>query len=130
MRDFLAAGEEIGPREYLESLEKRKDQFGGFSLLCVDLARDRRNEEGRMWYYSNRQNTEVVSLNAGVVHGMRICDRIVGLNIVKSESNYFEYFLYDSQVYRTVFLKPLGPKCKGAVRPCAASSLKRQTKNS
>jgi len=42
------------PREYLEELEKRQDEYDGFNLLVGDLVNS--EEEGGIWYLSNKSN--------------------------------------------------------------------------
>ncbi|KAI8374432.1 NRDE protein-domain-containing protein [Radiomyces spectabilis] len=66
VRDFLTSN--ISVDDYMIKIRNEKDMYGGFNLVCFDGL----NEEGdlHMAYYSNRMDTDIISLQKNVVYGL------------------------------------------------------------
>lgn len=65
VRDYLV--EQQPPDTYLHTLEPRKQEYGGFNLICGQLGRS-----PSLFYTSNRDDQVVTELQSGKIYGMHL----------------------------------------------------------
>jgi uncharacterized protein with NRDE domain len=65
VRDYLV--EQQPPDTYLHTLEPRKQEYGGFNLICGQLGRS-----PSLFYTSNRDDQVVTELQSGEIYGMHL----------------------------------------------------------
>ncbi|KAI9314103.1 NRDE protein-domain-containing protein [Dichotomocladium elegans] len=65
-RDYFF-GANDSAMDYMKDLEARAEEYGGFSLICMNLGKSGSQD---MVYFSNRDNTTVTPLAPGVIYGL------------------------------------------------------------
>ncbi|KAI7884319.1 DUF833-domain-containing protein [Lichtheimia hyalospora FSU 10163] len=65
-RDFLQGGNNSAI-EYMKNLEEHASEYGGFSLICMNLKGDHHDD---MAYFSNREGVGITPLSQGEVYGL------------------------------------------------------------
>lgn len=64
-RDFLQ-GDNKSAVEYMENLKEQAGEYGGFSLICMNLKGEHHQD---MAYFSNREDVQVTLLSQGEIYG-------------------------------------------------------------